>query len=78
MGWASKTAGNVAKKAGKAAVSKATHKANGGCKGSDDGKHEFTSARLKDKLTGKRGATVTYCRLCGRMPSGGMAGARLL
>lgn len=54
---------------GKYIVDKAKHRANGGCKGSSDGKHSFTSTVMKDKITGKKGVRVTYCKnpRCGRV-----------
>lgn len=62
MGVIGRTAGNLAKKAGNAAVSKAKHKANGGCPGSDDGKHRYKAERIE-------GTSVSYCRNkgCGRV-----------
>jgi hypothetical protein len=62
-------AGNLAKKAAAAAAKKAKHKANGGCPGSNDGKHNYGTAKLKDKVTGKTHTSPAYCKNkgCGRV-----------
>lgn len=62
MGFVGNLAKKGAKKAGKAAVSKAKRKINGGCPGSDDGKHNFKAGKVGKVM-------VTYCRnpRCGRV-----------
>ena len=69
MGTVSKLAGRVAKAAAAKAAAAAKHKANGGCPGSKDGKHNYRAERMRDVITGKKGFSVTYCRNngCGRV-----------
>jgi hypothetical protein len=69
MGLVGNLAKKGAKKAGNAALAKAKHKANGGCPGSNDGKHNYGTAKLKDKITGKTYTSPAYCKNkgCGRV-----------
>jgi hypothetical protein len=61
-------ASNLAKKAARAAAAKAQHKARGGCQGSTTGSHNYGTAKLKDKVTGKTYTSPAYCKNkgCGR------------
>lgn len=47
MGFVGNLAKQAAKSAATSAVSKAKHKANGGCKGSEDGKHLFRGHKIQ-------------------------------
>jgi hypothetical protein len=62
-------AANLAKKAAAAAAAKAKHKANGGCPGSGNGRHNYGTAKLKDAVTGKTYTSPAYCKNkgCGRV-----------
>ena len=70
MGWASRTAGNVAKAGAKKAGKAVAKKARGGCPGSDDGKHSYKAKTIKKDINGKKvNNRVTYCHNpgCGRV-----------